>query len=215
MFSLQTIYHRLCRRFDIADQFFKNVKDDWNARSRYENWALGEGLVSVTWQLWSMFCRQLIMASAMGCITRSGNVLTPCLAGITDERMAYLARCAVRKVPPKPGKTLTLRRLEPTWGNQNVMLDVVNCIHPQNERTLISAFGLPVRGPFHLQTVRNATAHLNNETLQEVKKLCIYYQNGQIRHPIDLTIWTDNNTSTMAFWSWTDDMRTLGDQATH
>ena len=85
---------------------------------------------------------------------------------------------------------------------------------PQNASTLISTFGSVTGGPAHLQIVRNATAHRNRETHREILRLRPFYNPKSVRHPTDVTIWTDPISQDYAFISWVDEMRLISDLVT-
>lgn len=215
MYSLQTLFRRVERRLQISETFFDGVRFDLKQRSALENGALLEGLVSMTWQTWCLFCRQLVMASGSGCVTGSGTVLTASVSPPNWERISYIAQCVKSNANPTAGKINTVLRHEPTWGNTDSLIDIITVVDPPNKSQLLSAFGPVTRGPNHLQTVRNATAHLNHQTFGEVKKLIPYYQGLSLRHPIDLTLWIEPYSGDFAFAAWLDEMRSIAQRATN
>lgn len=215
MHSLQTLFHRVERRLQISENFFDGVRIDLKQRSTLENWALLEGLVSMTWQTWCLFCRQLVIASGSGCVTRSGIVLTASVNPPTWQRISYIAKCVKSNSTPRAGRINTVLRHEPTWGNTDSLIDIISVLDPPNKSQLLSAFGPVTRGPNHLQTVRNASAHLNHQTFSEVKKLIPYYQGLSLRHPIDLALWIEPSSENFAFAAWLDEMRSIAERATN
>lgn len=93
----------------------------------------------------------------------------------TWQRIAYEAKQSVLGNRIHPTRTITYHRQEPTWGDQASLITIVNTLQPNNANTLITAFGLPLQGGKHLQIVRNACFHKNEETLSSVKSISIYY----------------------------------------
>jgi hypothetical protein len=101
----------------------------------------------------------------------------------------------------------TIWRNEPTWGDVAVLGRVIAITAPANQAQLASVFGGVTRGPAHLQKVRNASAHLNDQTLADVLALRVYYLAGPIRFPCEAVFWLDVNDGDFAFIDWVSEMR--------
>jgi hypothetical protein len=80
---------------------------------------------------------------------------------------------------------------------------------PSNRTILLSAFGLPLRGPKDLQIVRNACAHTHSESVRDVRAIQIYYIAGMLKHPSDLAWRPEASTGTMALLKWIDDLQVI------
>ncbi|MBV1929104.1 MAG: hypothetical protein KUG81_06285 [Gammaproteobacteria bacterium] len=104
------------------------------------------------------------------------------------KRVAYEAKQASRGQSAKPGKVIQYLRQEPTWGNPDVLLTAIPVLSPANSDDLMSGFGLPVYAPKHIQTVRNACAHLNAETMADVRSLLVFYRGSGLSHPLDILL---------------------------
>ena len=94
------------------------------------------------------------------------------------------------------------------------LVDVIRALAPQNEAQLVSAFVGVTRGPLHMQTVRNAAAHLNGQTFAEVLALRPYYISNPIRHPVEAAYWSDVASGGYALISWLEELRVIAEDAT-
>lgn len=214
MHYLSTIHHRFERRAIQLDGQFYSIVAGLPNRSQFENWFLLEGLTSHCWQFWCQFCRQLLVAVGVGCTNRQGVILNACSIPPTWQRVSYFAMVVAQGSPPKPAKTNSSLRKEPTWGDISKVMDIIQALNPANKAQLVAAFGGIARGPRHLQIVRNAAAHMNGETYQEVRALRPYYDVKPWRHPSEVTLWVDPTSKNYAFSTWIADMRTAADAAT-
>ena len=113
-----------------------------------------------------------------------------------------------------PTKRIKSLREEPTWGDQTKILDSINALRPKNCSSLISAFGLSLRGPKDLQIIRNACAHLNGDSLALVRQIRIYYLSPFLNHPSDLAWQQENKRRQTAFYLWLEDLKLIAEQAT-
>ena len=212
--SLDQLLRRLHRRLALVEDAFAEHVVSRLVPLRHQDRMFLEGLISVTWQYWCLFCRQLIVASALGCRTRRGSTLAPCVSPATWERVSYIAvRVANNRRVASRGTQSTLRR-EPTWGDVSKLPPIIGEIGPQNASSLIGAFGSITGGPAHLQVVRNASAHRNHETHRDILGLRPFYNPSSVRHPTDVIMWIDPSSRDYAFVAWIDDMRLISDLAT-
>lgn len=211
---METVYHRLDRRISNAQDRFIEIIKEKSKSSQEDNWARTESLVNHTWQIWSLFCRQLVMISALGGSTRSGTIVPSCVHPASPGRVAYIASCAFSGNSIKPNKIISSAKKEPTWGNVDKLNDIINALNTHNKISVLSALSTAHRGSAHLQTVRNCTMHMCGESFNEIRAIRPYYNAAQLRHPCDTTFWIDPNTGQQAFLSWIADMRQAGYLAT-
>jgi hypothetical protein len=210
--TLDDHYHRLIGRLSRAEAGFTRFVIT-TPQHHYDRLFALEGLISTTWQAWSGFCRDLLISSAIGTVTRSGIHLANSVTPPTSERVSYIAV----KDPAttlKPASTNSFLWKEPTWGDVAKASSIATRTNPKNLATLLSAFGAVTRGPMHLQKVRNATAHLNYQSFAEVRALSVFYNANPIRHPALACLWVDPGTRDFAFLAWLDEMRIVADLAT-
>ena len=214
MHNLSKVYHRLLSRLGSYEKIFSGWAVSPEFASNRERWVFQEGLVSAIWQSWNAFCRELVISSCLGCQTKTGSVLPGCVTPLKWERVSHLAVRAASSVPPKTGVLNSSLRREPTWGDLSTLMDVIKALGPPNQVILTQVFGGGLHGPEHLQIVRNAAAHLNNQTLGEVAALRPYYSATPLRHPTDATLWIEPTCNDYALIAWCDELRLLADLAT-
>ncbi|QRM20759.1 hypothetical protein GBK02_15945 [Dechloromonas sp. TW-R-39-2] len=213
--NLEQIEKKLLARLERIGEHVLNfaVSADLN-RTGEKEWMHLEGLVSSLWQSWGHFCRDVVMFSATGCTTASGNVLAPSVAPARWERVSYIAKQTRGSGSPiLAGRTNSTLRLEPTWGDVGVLATVIPAANPVNRSQLLSAFGLGVQVS-HLQTVRNAAAHRNGETMRNVLAIAhLYNLPRPPRHPIEALYWVDVASGDYAIEAWADEMRKIASVA--
>lgn len=185
-----------------------------NTHPYWEFKYLSINLVSDIWNCWCDFCRNVIITSCRGTLTRSGKVIAERKSDNSWQKIGYDASQVLRKKSIVPGKMLTFRRHEPTWGDVSSLVQIVNKISISNSPQLLSAFGMSLRGPKHIQTVRNACAYIDIESIDEVNKISIYYLGPRISHPFEL-IWSlDPSTKSDAIFTWISDLEIICEQVT-
>ena len=74
--------------------------------------------------------------------------------------------------------------------------------------------GLPLPGPTHLHKVRNACAHKNVESLQEVRALLPYYSASHIGTPSEMAWDIVAGRPLLGIFSWIDDIIVIVEEAT-
>lgn len=187
--NLQWLQHRLDRRLDeVRDHLAAAlVGAQFPVRSEAKLHEL-EGILSTLWQNWNRYCRQVVMASCLGCDTRSLGIIR----GIhgSEAAVAFIAKHQQNGAPPKSPGTLTLTRQEPTWGDTARLVQIISALAPLNSSQLLSAFGTAPRIS-HIQTIRNATAHRNSQAMQAIASWQASYVAQKIRHPLEALFWTD------------------------
>jgi len=162
-----------------------------------------EGILSTLWQIWNRYCRQVVMASCLGCDTRTLGRL----AGIhaAEPIVAYIAKHQKNGSPPNSTGTLTVTRFEPTWGDMAKLVQIITALAPVNESQLLAAFGTVPRIS-HIQDLRNATAHRNTQAMQTVFAWQASYLAQRVRHPLEALFWTDPVASKYLVLARIDDM---------
>ena len=214
MAHLGPIFNRFQQRLDVLEDVFTNWVSIAPSKLREPDTMFLEGLVSSLWQHWSLFCRRVIFASAIGCTTRTGNVIHACVTPEVWQRVSYIAWRANSRGSIQP---LTLNedlKREPTWGDVQKLQAIILELCPQNMSHLVSCFGSVSRGPVHVQIVRNAAAHRNYQTFDRVKSLHAYYNVKPIGHPAEATVWAEPTSRDFAFMAWSDEMRIVADLIT-
>lgn len=175
---------------------------------------LSTALISAVWQLWCDFCRSIVLRSCAGSETKSGVRIPPRTGDNSWQRVAYEAGQAARGRPIQPASTIRFRRHEPTWGDQNLLLRVIPVLSPANGNTLLTGFGLSLSAPRHIQKVRNACAHLDSESIADVRRLTVHYTGAGLSHPADLLWWIEPASRTDAIFVWLDELKIIADVVT-
>lgn len=172
-----------------------------------QRWIL-ETVLSDSWQSYCNFVRQVCVQSCIGCTTPSGMIAATA-APCTWARVSYVAIQAAHGGTVTAGKTNALLRKEPTWGDPTKIVAIINILNPSNRAILLSHFSGGLFGPKHCQTVRNAAAHKNTQTKNEVLALAASYTAHKIMYPTDAMFWIDPVSGDFAFISWLEDMRAI------
>ena len=154
-----------------------------------------EGLLSRGWQSWCKFCRTCVVESSIG-TTNSTGVPVAALPQATNEFVVSGAAIRAKSKPNPPfwGAPNTTLRLEPTWGDVNVLAKILPRLSPNNATQLLSAFSAGSPSAMAMQLIRNGAAHDNSETRAEVLKLQAAYIVFPISHPTHALFWTEPST---------------------
>lgn len=206
--NLEILSRRLIRRLDHAEALFVNFAKGVGRNCTHDQVAFLDGLLSYTWQAWGRFCRDLVMHSCLGAVTKAGVAIPACVTPVTVQRVSYIAIRAKRGQSDGTGSN-SIWRYEPTWGDVTVLSRIVTLANPGNTAHLLTTFGAVTRGPMHLQRVRNACAHLNDQSFSNVQGIQVYYLAAPIRFPCEASFWLDPMTADFAFVTWLGEMRAV------
>jgi hypothetical protein len=175
---------------------------------------LSFSLLSDIWQNWCKFCREVILKSCIGTKTRSGTIIQPRTSLNSWQRIAYEVNQASRGRAIDRTSTITFMRHEPTWGDIDLLLAAIPRLSLSNTNNLLTGFGLSLIAPRHIQVVRNACAHINSESMQQVQSLMVNYIGTDLKNPIDLMWWLEPVTKTDAIFFWLDELEIIVDYIT-
>jgi hypothetical protein len=211
--QLNALRGRLDARLNRAAALFSDAAKVVKGRCRHDDVAYLDGLISYAWQAWCRFCRDLIMHSCLGAQTKAGALLPVTAVPATVQRISYLAIRGNKGHATAPLATNAVWRFEPTWGDVAALVRIIPVANPANATQLLTTFGGVTTGPAHLQKVRNACHHLNDQSFAEVKGLQLYYLSSPIRFPAEASFWVDTVTGDFAFIAWLDEMRLIASNA--
>lgn len=110
-----------------------------------------------------------------------------------------------RERTPKHGHNSVLR-LEPTWGHIARLIEVIQALSPANTNSLLGGFGT-VPQIDEVRIIRNAAAHRNIQTYNEVLAISAGYKATGITHPVEALLWIDPPTGRTLVQARMDDMR--------
>lgn len=192
--QLNSDFNKYFNEFDI---FIKSQSGSFSASNfRLKEECYLEGMLSRVWQSWCIFCRSCLIESCLGTVSTSGVSISRLPFAHSESHVSGAAIRAKdnRAKSPYWGNTNSVLRLEPTWGNVDLLVDIINRLSPNNSAQLIAAFSSGSINAKTLQVIRNATAHNNRETDLEVQNLRSRYKTFPITHPIQAIFWEQRHT---------------------
>lgn len=210
--SLDTIRRKLLARTRSLDLAFERHALAPIFKVRTDRFAVQEGLLSSLWQSWCTFCRETIISSAQGISTKTGHKTTSPYAGNSEMEIAFVARELSQKRVVNAVKILPARHLEPTWGDLVKINLIATGIGSSNAIQLTSAFGAGMT-IIDLQMCRNASAHLNFDTISNVISARVRYSQTKFVHPSDMMFWIDPATKDYLWKTWIEEISILSDLA--
>jgi hypothetical protein len=146
-----------------------------NAANRFSmlDECLLEGILSRVWQAWCNFARSCVIGSCVGSASANGGHIQALPNATSDEHVSGAAVRAKnpRANPPYWGATNILLRVEPTWGDVDVLNRILTRLRPANHAQLLAAFSSIYSSAKALQLIRNGAAHHNIQTLSEIRNL--------------------------------------------
>jgi hypothetical protein len=153
---------------------------------------LVEGLLSRIWQTWNQFCRSCVIESCVG-TTTVGGMGIPALPDAVSE--AHVSGAAINAKKSATGTIWgtpnSMLRLEPTWGDVDVLVKILTRLRPSNSANMLAAFSSSYPSAKALQLIRNAAAHNHSQNMSEVLTLRPSYIVFPIVHPIQALFWTE------------------------
>lgn len=196
--SLQVAESKLSSDLDILSKYFRDFAATKSGITSASNFSLQEecvleGLLSRAWQSWCTFCRSCVIESCIGTVDGTGATIPPLPDATSDAHVSGAAIRAHNKSakPPYWGNTNTVLRFEPTWGDIDVLANVLQRLRPANVGKLLPAFSSRSSSAKTLQLIRNAAAHTNVQSLGEVQGLRSRYIVFPIGHPTHALFWID------------------------
>lgn len=215
--TLQATWTHLDNEMDSLSQHFRDFAAAKPSISSATDFAvldecLLEGLLSRTWQSWSKFCRSLVVESCMGTVDASGRAIAALPDAISEAHVSGAAiRARSNRTPCwSPANTNTILRLEPTWGDVNVLDRVLRHLQPNNLTQLLAAFSSGYPSAKAMQTVRNGAAHINSQTLLEIQALASAYIVFPITHATHALFWTEPISGDFLVAQAIEDLRSAG-----
>jgi hypothetical protein len=150
-----------------------------------------EGVLSHVWQAWCRFCRRIIMESCQGTQNCSGVAIPAVALAHSDSAVSGAAVSIKRKRKNIWGAPNSVLRDEPTWGDVDVLLDIIVGLSPANSVVLTGMCTMAASSAKILQAARNAAAHHNFQTVASLIKLSGPYSVFSISHPCQAMFWLD------------------------
>jgi hypothetical protein len=155
-----------------------------------------EGLLSRVWQVWCGFCRSCVMESCVGTVSGAGVIIAALPEATTEAHVSGAAiRAKSRPNPPYWGLPNTVLRVEPTWGDVDILVKILTRLRPANFGQLLAAFSSGHSSAKALQLIRNGAAHNNVQTHNQIQALRSAYVAYPIGHPTHAMFWIEPNSS--------------------
>ena len=205
--SLEFVRLKLRRRLRTLDSGFERQLLDPVAKRRIDKFAIQEGHISALWQAWCVFCRELLIYSVQGATTTSGTITTSPHTALDEMEIAFVAKQLSHRRPRPVNqiRPLTHNRNEHTWGDLGSMHRVVSRIGCSNMNSIRVALSVCSRVK-DLQLCRNASAHINKSSLQDVRGSMVRYLDTKLRHPSDMMYWVDPDNNDFLWKSWIEEL---------
>lgn len=153
-----------------------------------------EGILSRLWQIWCTFCRSCVLRSCLGTTSSTGIILTPLPTAISEDHVSSAAIRAKKRDKLIWSGTNSSLRHEPTWGDVDVLVQIITALQPANAVQMRAGFSSGYTGAKALQTIRNAAAHNHIQNLNEVMSMRSSYIVFPIAHPIQALFWIEPNS---------------------
>jgi len=206
--SLESIEAKLHRRLRILDGAFDQHIIEPSLTKRVDISAFREGLNSALWQSWGVFCREVLIQSTKGAVTRAGILTTSLHSARPEPEITFIAKQLATNNSITNIRALSGSHLEPTWGAGDTINRIINGINMSNKITLLPAFGV-MRTIKDLRLCRNASAHVCASLISEVRSARVRYSETKFRHPSDMMIWVDVPTKDFLWKSWVEEMKII------
>lgn len=167
-----------------------------------------EGVLSHVWQAWCRFCRSVAIESCLGTVDLSGRQYIGVIGANSDNDVSG-ASIRIRKHRyPIWGYPNNLLRNEPTWGDVDVLIDIIQGTAPANSGSLLGMCTMAGPSANILQTIRNAAAHHNHQTMSEVHRIGSQFSTFPLTHPCQSLFWIDLNSKRYLFPEAVDSLST-------
>jgi len=213
-------FHRLNgwvqRRLNGYEQKSDTLQLQLGALPTWQHRYLTESLMSEIWLTWCLFSRNLIHKSLRGTKARNNQIITPRTGNNTWQTIGHQSKRASKSENHLTSTPTTFyMRYEPTWGDPGCIIKIITALAPANQVQLLTAFGLPLQGPKHLQLVRNCAAHKTLENLMFLRmQLSLTYVIPNKATPAEIAWALRTGTPDLAIHAWLNDMKIIADVAT-
>jgi len=177
---------------------FASSRAPVNASNRFSmlDECLLEGLLSRVWQAWCKFGRACVINSCVGSTSTNGVAIQALPDAHSEAHVSAAAiRAKNKQNPPYWGSTNTVLRVEPTWGDVDVLNKILSKLKPANHAQLLAAFSSIYSSAKALQLIRNGSAHHNSQSLADILNLQSSYVVFRISHPTQALFWLEPTTS--------------------
>lgn len=213
--ALHDAWTQLEREFDSLSIHFRNFAAAKSLGSPSDfsilDECLLEGMLSRVWQAWNRFCRKCTIESCLG-TTDAAGIAIAALPDAASEAHVSAAAIMARKQSTRSywGTTNTQLRLEPTWGDVDVLIKILTRLRPTNSPQMLAAFSSGHPHAKALHVIRNAAAHNHVQNFSEIQALRPAYIVFTITHPTHALFWTEPKSRDFLVTHAIDELKTSG-----
>jgi hypothetical protein len=199
--AMLSAWTQLANELDLLSQHMRDFaarKSPLDASARFTllDECLLEGLLSRAWQAWCGFCRSCVIGSCLGTTSSSGSVIVGLPGAVSEALVSGAVVRAIRRPnPPYWGTPNALLRIEPTWGDVDILVKILTRLRPTNAAQLLAAFSSGFSSAKALQLIRNGAAHNNAQNLVAIDALRSSYVVFPVGHPTHALFWIDPQSS--------------------
>lgn len=160
----------------------------------HEDICMLEGILSHVWQGWCRFCRSLVIESCTGTIDLSGNICPQLPGALSEQHVSAAAIRIKQRRTPIWGSQNAILRHEPTWGDVDVLTDIIRGTALSNSGALLGMCTMASPSAKILQGARNAAAHHNSQTVSDLYRISGTFTTFPISHPCQALFWVENSS---------------------
>ena len=199
--ALRVVWAQLEKDLDVLSALIRDfaaAKPALDSPSHFSllDECLLEGILSHIWQVWNLFCRNCVMESCLGTVDAVGTVVVGLPNATSEAHVSGAAICAKKRSGhPYWGTPNTLLRNEPTWGDVDVITNILTRLRPANSPQMLAAFSSGHASARALQLIRNGASHNHVQNVNEIATLRSTYVVFPIVHPTHAMFWIEPKTN--------------------
>lgn len=203
---LSKLHSKLLSRLVVLESAFERQGANVTSYRMADKFARQEGLVSNLWQSWCRFCRDATIQSTLGAVSTSGTATTSNFSHHTEREIAFVAKKLSQNQNVGTIRPIAGDHMEPTWGDVQKLNPIVVGLNPSNLNNMISGLS-SISSLKDLQLCRNASAHVSQDKILEVRNARVRYSSSRFSHPSDMIFWNEPNSQDELWRVWLDEMR--------
>lgn len=138
----------------------------------------------------------------------AGAATTSPFAHLPESHLLFVAMKASNGKPPGTIKAIAGSHVEPTWGDIDKAISVVNGLNPSNASQILAGLSLATSAS-DLQLCRNANAHLGPDQFDRLKAARVRYLDTRLMHSTDMCVWVDPATEGYLWDTWIDELNLM------
>ena len=147
----------------------------------------------------------------MGTTNGQGALVSQHMNALSEGHVSGAAiRAKATPTPPTWGRTNLILKNEPTWGDVDVLNLIIPRLGSANRAQLLAAFSSASDSAKALQTIRNASAHYNLQTMANIQGMRSQFISFPITHPIQALYWVNPISSDFLIQHALDELLEVG-----